>query len=270
MNQARPSSWFRFSLRTLLVVVTAVCCWLAWESSVVRGRQAALKAAASNPAFQITTAEQWAERQPPGYTGGPTPRVSLIRRWLGDKAVHDIVYYSEIGSYSEAERGRLARIFPEAQWEEREKLYEPCHPGCFPRGTLVLTTEGPRRIEKMQVGDFVTALGPSGEIYTAQVQSIFVTDNRLWSVRTEAGELLTTETQPLCLAADEFKPAGELLAGDKILRFVDGELRPANVLEVSRTGRIEQVINLVLGDRESFVAGGYLARSKPPAEPSTP
>jgi len=31
--------WFRFSLRTMLVGVTLCGCWLAWESSIVRGRK---------------------------------------------------------------------------------------------------------------------------------------------------------------------------------------------------------------------------------------
>jgi hypothetical protein len=38
-------------------------------------------------------------------------------------------------------------------------------------------------------------------------------------------------------------------------------------VSVAPTERIDQVFNLVLGNSEIFVAGGYLARSKPPADP---
>ena len=39
----------------------------------------------------------------------------------------------------------------------------------------------------------------------------------------------------------------------------------ALLLRVTKTDRVVQVFNLVLNDSELFVAGGFLARSKPPA-----
>jgi hypothetical protein len=38
------------------------------------------------------------------------------------------------------------------------------------------------------------------------------------------------------------------------------------VLAVVPTERTEKVFNLVLGNSKYFIAGGFLARSKPPAE----
>jgi hypothetical protein len=105
----------------------------------------------------------------------------------------------------------------------------------------------------------------SGERVTAHVQSVFVTDNRLWRVTTAAGDLVTTETQPLLLATDRTVPAGELQPGDNILRRNADALHAVEVLAVSPTDRREKVFNLVLGDCEAFVANGFLARSKPPA-----
>ena len=43
----------------MFIVVTALCCWLGWESSVVRGRQALLKELRSRPSVQVTLASQW-------------------------------------------------------------------------------------------------------------------------------------------------------------------------------------------------------------------
>jgi hypothetical protein len=37
------------------------------------------------------------------------------------------------------------------------------------------------------------------------------------------------------------------------------------VLAAAPTGEIARVYNLILGERQLFIAGGYLARSKPPA-----
>jgi hypothetical protein len=192
-----------------------------------------------------------------------------VRRWLGDEAIQEIGYYSHYLPASQEKLARLSRTFPEATLQERHVPLEPCHPGCFPRGTLVETTRGQRRIETIQPGDELIALLPSGELTTAQVQSVFVTENRLWRITTDDSVLVTTEIQPLCLAADNFRAAGELEPGDEILRYTGGVIHATTVQSVSRSERIEQVFNLVLGDSQAFIAGGFLARSKPPAEPAS-
>jgi hypothetical protein len=106
---------------------------------------------------------------------------------------------------------------------------------------------------------------PDGTGEAGKVQSIFITRNRLLKVLTEAGRLFTTETQPLCLSDGTTRAAGELKAGDKILRWQDGKRQIVRVRAVTPTGRVEKVFNLILGDRKVFIAGGFLARSKPPA-----
>lgn len=271
MNDKPRRRWFRFSLRTLLVVVTLMGVWLGWVTSVVRERRAALQEIRANPAYFITTAETWAQRYPPASTPSPwvqpPARISLVRTWLGDEAIQDIAY-SWYPAPTPAELDRWKRIFPEA--DVRELPAEPCHPGCFPRGTLVETPDGPRSIERIVAGDFVISVLPGGESTSLEVQSVFVTENRLWMVQTDAGELLTTATQPLCLACRANRAAEELQPGDEILRCDEGQVRAATVRQVRDTGRIEQVFNVVLGDCEPFVAGGFLVRSKPPLDATVP
>lgn len=268
-----PHHWLRFSLRTMFIVVTVLCCWLGWESSIVRGRQTLLKELRTRPSVSVTTAEQWAAmfvpRSPPLPAGQQRASVSIVRRWLGDEAVQEIGYSKHYQPLSEAELKRLTKVFPEARLYEQEIPMEPCHPGCFPGGTLVETPAGHRLIESLQPRDIVTAISPAGEVAAATVQSVFVTTNFLWTIRTQAGELLTTEIQPLCLADGSTHAAGKLQPGDMILHRQQKQTRPVKVLEVSSTGRTEMVFNVVLGDSEIFVAGGYLARSKPPLEVAT-
>jgi hypothetical protein len=142
---------------------------------------------------------------------------------------------------------------------------EPCHPGCFPAGTVVSVPGGTRPIERVREGDLLTTVGPDGTRSQGQVAAVFVTRNRLLEVRTEAGNLVTTETQPLALAAGGLRAAGELKAGDQICRW-DGDARRMLVVQsVAPTGREERVFNLVLGDPTLFIANGFLVRSKPPA-----
>ena len=95
----------------------------------------------------------------------------------------------------------------------------PCHPGCFPAGTAIHVPGGTKPIESVREGDLVTTVGPDGVGSSGKVVSVFVTRNRLVEVRTEAGSLLTTETQPFSLASGGLRAAGELEAGDRICRW---------------------------------------------------
>src|SRR5205085_3035320 len=121
--------WFRFGLRTLFIVVTLLCCYLAWESSVVRKRRAALNELQARGGFTVTTASAW--NQPLGSAPQRKAQVSPVRRLLGDEAVQEISYFHHINPPRE-ELARLARIFPEAAFRQEETPLEPCHPGCFP------------------------------------------------------------------------------------------------------------------------------------------
>jgi hypothetical protein len=149
--------------------------------------------------------------------------------------------------------------------EDEGKLYPPCHPGCFPAGTMVATPAGPRAIETIQAGETVTLVGPDGAALRGPVHSVFKTDNRLVEVRTEAGSIRTTLTQPLCLTAGRFRTAEDLKAGDEVWQWVDGKRQAARVTGVEKTGLDAPVFNLVVGESAVFVAGGFLARGKPPA-----
>jgi hypothetical protein len=255
-------SWFTFSLRTMFVVMTVLCCWLAWESNVVRQRQSVLRDLKTKPGIEVTTAADWAMRFDSTATVPPPAQIPLVRRWLGDEAIQEIGY---IENYYEPppELSRLARIFPEAKLQRH--ILEPCHPGCFPRGTLVDTPPGPQPIDSIQPGDLITAVLSTGEVATVKAQFVFVTENHIWKVDTSLGTLYTTQTQPLCPATGETCQVEKLKPGDHILCRQDEELQAAEVLEVSRTDRTEKVFNLILGDSEVFIANGFLARSKPPA-----
>jgi hypothetical protein len=262
MNEKPRRRWLRFGLRTLFVVVTVRCCWLAWETSVVRQRKAVMQEYQTNGMFHFTSAAEFTPYPLPGEPPPPVATVPLVRSWLGDVAIQQVWFYRHGLGPTDADIQRVTRVFPEA--ELHESLPEPCHPGCFPRGTLVETPEGPRPIDSIQPGDLVTAIQADGEPATIAVQSVFVTENVLWKVATDEGILITTQTQPLCLATDKTRPAGELQPNDAILQCKDGALRGVRVLEVSSTGRMQKVFNLVLGDREVFIANHFLARSKPP------
>lgn len=148
-----------------------------------------------------------------------------------------------------------------------EKLMEPCHPGCFPKGTLVATPTGLREIQTVGKGDIVTIVTADGTAASGPVDSVFETCNKLLDLSTDAGTLRTTETQPLCLTAGGFAEAGKLKAGDQIWKWVDGKRVAVTVKEITAVEGTSAVFNLVVGTDKVFVANGFLARGKPPVTP---
>jgi len=140
----------------------------------------------------------------------------------------------------------------------------PCHPGCFPAGTLVEVPGGTKAIEDLRAGHAVTIIGPDGKQGQGKVAAMFVTKNRLVQVNIEGKTLITTATQPLSLADGALRAAGELKAGDRIHVWVKGERAVVAVKSHDVTEREAPVYNVVLGDPVLFVANGFIARSKPP------
>jgi hypothetical protein len=140
----------------------------------------------------------------------------------------------------------------------------PCHPGCFPAGTIVETPGGAKAIETIRVGDVVLNVTADGKTVPLKVASVFAGESRLVEVETDKGKLITTAKQPLTLVVGRVKSSGELEVGDEIMRWQD---QPAKVRGIHTLEKPDHVFNLVLEERGTFIANGYLVRSKPPVEP---
>jgi hypothetical protein len=165
-------------------------------------------------------------------------------------------------------RGRVASVLEmhELKPVDPEVPTIPCHPGCFPAGTLVQIAGRIIPIEDLRVGDEVLSIDADGRAAPRQIEQIFTTKNKLFELRTEAGPLFTTRTQPVCLVGGGFAAVGALQPGDQIWRWRDGRRHAVAVKEIVPTDRLEPVFNLVLGENAVFVAGDFLVRGKPPAE----
>lgn len=147
------------------------------------------------------------------------------------------------------------------------RKYPPCHPGCFPAGTLVVTPSGLREIQTIRKSEMVTLVTAEGTTITGSVEDLFTAPNRLIEVRTDGGTATTTDTQPLCRTTGGFALAGDLKPGDTIWRWENGERKSVTVKQVSSPAREADVFNLVVGKDKVFIAGGFLARGKPPVTP---
>lgn len=262
MTEKPARRWWSFSLWQLLAIMTVVAIYCGYEINSVRSRNSLLQKLRKQYYLSVIEAKDYSGHE-------ARAAVPVVRGWFGDQPIQSISYYRH--QLSEADVNRIRWTFPEAKIIVNEQPLEPCHPGCFPHGTLVDTPFGPQKIDAIAVGDEVWTISPQGKRISLPVVSIFRTTNRLWNVETSRGTLRTTETQPLCTQLDQTVEAGKLRAGDVILGWSpnegdDGQLHEVRVISVTQTDEIVPVVNLVLGNREPFIAGGYLARSKPPRD----
>jgi hypothetical protein len=101
----------------------------------------------------------------------------------------------------------------------------------------------------------------------AKVAFPFCGDSELVEIETDAGRLVTTPAQPFHLVGGKVKSAGGLTAGDDVTRWDGAKEVPAKVRGVRPLARPAAVYNLVLAEPGTFVANGYLVKSKPPAGP---
>jgi hypothetical protein len=103
--------WFQFSLRSLLIVVTAIACWLGYELNWIRERRAFL-------ARELVVQETEKVRYPPPTEFIAAP--SLLG--LFGEPGYETVPVCSAGQYLKfdgaARLKKAARLFPEATIEE--------------------------------------------------------------------------------------------------------------------------------------------------------
>jgi hypothetical protein len=190
---------------------------------------------------------------------------TLVGKRLGERLVL-VVPAKETDSYRLVTRDRAGKVTDVIPLQVQKPRVEPCHPGCFPAGTVVATPDGPRRIETIRAGDAVLNVPASGAPTPRKVAAVFAGKARLVEVETAAGRLVTTGRQPLTVADGGTKGAADLRPGDVILRWQDGKAVTTKVRGVKWLSEPGRVFNLVLETRGTFIANGYMVRSKPPAK----
>jgi hypothetical protein len=113
MSEAPKRRWFRFSLRTLFVVVTVIGIWLGWNFNTAQRRRAALdkaRVASENDIvpWAIATAPDAPDQMDSRLAALAASKecrrrgfstmdrhISAIRRWMGDEPIGLAVFFSE-------------------------------------------------------------------------------------------------------------------------------------------------------------------------------
>src|SRR5688572_22573459 len=103
MNDKPRRLSLRFSLRLMLLVITGICIWLAWEVGVVHNRRVVRKEAEA-ASLQFSTAVAYQLSYQFSLSGAPArARVSFVRRLFGDEAIQAVYHFPYINGPQETE-----------------------------------------------------------------------------------------------------------------------------------------------------------------------
>jgi hypothetical protein len=117
----RKRRWFQFSLRSLLIVVTALaipCGYLGWQAKVVRERKAMLdKIVSLGGGYLVARQDEPIE----------IPNPPLLRRWLGDERVAGVWFRR---SRAGEDTRTILSVLPEVGFVDADTT-DPRHPVMF-------------------------------------------------------------------------------------------------------------------------------------------
>jgi len=138
---------------------------------------------------------------------------------------------------------------------------------CFVENTLVSTVEGEKRIDKIEIGDYVWSYDTKTDKKVAtEVTNILVskTDVLVYVILSDGKEIKTTLYHPFYVKngeTGEWKAAFNLESGDLLLSE-DGAIIFVKDIKVVREDRKITVYNLELGEQHTyFVENGVLVHN---------
>jgi hypothetical protein len=111
MDRNPNRHWIRYRLRTLLIAFAVLSVWVAWNASIVRERKSVAYLIRQHRGQVLP----WADEAYSVTHGGSPPRVSLMRRLLGDDTIAQIYVYERLPLEL---NGRMRSAFPEATISE--------------------------------------------------------------------------------------------------------------------------------------------------------
>jgi predicted lipid-binding transport protein (Tim44 family) len=134
--------------------------------------------------------------------------------------------------------------------------------GCVIEGTIVLTPDGPTAIESLHEGDLVWGVD-SGVLQPARVAAVTKLQVEAY-LEIAAGEtnLLITPEHPVMVGPGEFRNAGLIQPGDRVIVDRGSELQAQPVRSVRRVHSDRPAYNLLVSPGGTFLPAGIAVHNK--------
>jgi hypothetical protein len=112
MNEKPRRRWFRFTLRTMFLLVTLFSVWLGWQTWLVRERSAMRKWLEENDGL-VSPTMQFSDPDIKPITFEKVNTLPFWRRWLGDQSIATVTF--SVFPWPAEDIERAKRLFPEAK-----------------------------------------------------------------------------------------------------------------------------------------------------------
>jgi len=127
---------------------------------------------------------------------------------------------------------------------------------CFDGDTLIATNEGQKRIDEIEVGDYVWAYNvETGELELKEVLTVYVKENdEILHLKTTEGDIDTTTNHPFYVVGKGWVAAGDLEVEDEILT-IDGKLGNVLSFELEKLAAPIPVYNIEVDEFHTYFVG---------------
>ena len=186
--------------------------------------------------------------------GGAVAAAGALFAKYGDEIVQAAVKHGDELAEAAYKNGEKAvDLFTDVskKTDNADEIADLCKNGaCFVAGTLILTSEGYKKIEDIEEGDVVIATDPdTGETTEKKVVETFVNESdQLIYLTVNGEEIITTPTHPFYVPEKGWTDAEDLRAGDMLV-LVNGEYV---VIERTQHEFLEEPITVYNFEVEDF------------------
>jgi hypothetical protein len=126
---------------------------------------------------------------------------------------------------------------------------------CFAKGTPVLTPQGERPIDELQVGDLVLARDEGnleGELHPKRIEAVFRNEAAIVELRVGGQVIRTTAEHPFFVRRRGWTPAAEMRPGDSVSTDSAGWIA---IDDVRATSETVPVYNMRVADYHTYFVG---------------
>lgn len=134
--------------------------------------------------------------------------------------------------------------------------------GCFPANAMVLTPNGPRKIESLMVNSKVMSIEKGGHLVANKIlKKVAYSARSVSRITFEDGTFLDV-TKSHCMKSDKgWILVKNLVQGSGLIFSENGFLQSKTIQKIELNVRIEPVFNIVVDKDCNFIVDGYVANS---------
>ncbi|RTE11330.1 hypothetical protein EJQ19_02610 [Paenibacillus whitsoniae] len=155
-----------------------------------------------------------------------------VAETIGSIVGQAVIAYFTVGFSAEAKLyTKIGSLSTELKAAKKIETLIPCN--CFTAGTKVLTQDGERSIEQVQLGDFVLAKNPdTGEMAYKEVDLLFQKEiTESWNITVGDELITTTDEHPFWIHNKGWVVAKDLVVGD-LFETSDGSYLAIDKIEI--------------------------------------